>query len=286
MVKLDAAQVKTKEVLGWTGLHLFHYKDSTCSRKVRTVLALKRLEYTGHHIELSTRENISEYYLGINPRGLVPCLVHDGAVIIESNDIVDYIEAAFPEPRLVDAAAAAAGEAEDKLHLAMRALTFSMKIPPGAAAWTDAQARKFATHGESVEGGGQDHKAQFDFWQRYTENGGVPEVLVDDGVVAARLAFEKLEKTLGEGGGDFMPPVSAAPTLTDVIWFPTVRRIKHCGYDLSRHPRLEAWERACLRCPAFAAEAEPADLVMAPALQAYLYLSGRDFEARARRLLG
>ena len=214
MVKLDAAQVKTKEVLGWTGLHLFHYKDSTCSRKVRTVLALKRLDYTGHHIELSTRENISEYYLGINPRGLVPCLVHDGAVIIESNDIVDYIEAAFPEPRLVDAAAGAAGEAEDRLHMAMRALTFSMKIPPGAAAWTDAQARKFATHGESVEGGGQDHKAQFDFWQQYTENGGVPEVLVDDGVVAARLAFEKLEKTLGEGGGDFMPPVSAAPTLT------------------------------------------------------------------------
>ena len=118
MVKLDAAQVKTKEVLGWTGLHLFHYKDSTCSRKVRTVLALKRLEYTGHHIELSTRENISEYYLGINPRGLVPCLVHDGAVIIESNDIVDYIEAAFPEPRLVDAAAGAAGEAEDRLHMA------------------------------------------------------------------------------------------------------------------------------------------------------------------------
>ncbi|KAH8053060.1 glutathione S-transferase [Aureococcus anophagefferens] len=99
MVKLDAAQVKTKEVLGWTGLHLFHYKDSTCSRKVRTVLALKRLDYTGHHIELSTRENISEYYLGINPRGLVPCLVHDGAVIIESNDIVDYIEAAFSSRR-------------------------------------------------------------------------------------------------------------------------------------------------------------------------------------------
>ena len=66
MVKLDAAQVKTKEVLGWTGLHLFHYKDSTCSRKVRTVLALKRLDYTGHHIELSTRENISEYYLAVS----------------------------------------------------------------------------------------------------------------------------------------------------------------------------------------------------------------------------
>ncbi|KAH8071368.1 glutathione S-transferase [Aureococcus anophagefferens] len=243
--------VKTKEVLGWTGLHLFHYKDSTCSRKVRTVLALKRLDYTGHHIELSTRENISEYYLGINPRGLVPCLVHDGAVIIESNDIVDYIEAAFP------------------------------RAAPRRRRGGRASSRRTANRSRAA---GQDHKAQFDFWQRYTENGGVPEVLVDDGVVAARFAFDALEKTLGEGGGDFMPPVSAAPTLTDVIWFPTVRRIKHCGYDLSRHPRLEAWERACLRCPAFAAEAEPADLVMAPALQPSRLPAATG--ARARRLLG
>ena len=34
-------------------------------------------------------------------RGLVPALVHDGAVHIESNDIVQYLEAKFPVPRLI-----------------------------------------------------------------------------------------------------------------------------------------------------------------------------------------
>ena len=32
------------------------------------------------------------WFLGINPRGLVPVLVHDGAVHIESNDIIQYLD--------------------------------------------------------------------------------------------------------------------------------------------------------------------------------------------------
>ncbi len=68
----------TTEVLHWEGLHLFHFESSTCSKKVRTVLALKELNCTLHHVDLTTHENKTEYFLGVNPRGLVPVLVHDG----------------------------------------------------------------------------------------------------------------------------------------------------------------------------------------------------------------
>ena len=287
MVKLTPEQVKTKEVLEWKGLHLFHFEESTCSRKVRMVLALKRLDYTPHHVDISVHENVSEFYLGINPRGLVPCLVHDGEVVIESNDIVTYLEEAFPEPRLLDSEAEAAAAKEDGLHMAMRALTFSMKLPPGAGYWSEDVRRTYATLGDKVAGGGQDMKEQFDFWAKYSEGNCVPEALVDEAVVAFRFAFDGLERKLVEGGGDgkFFPPVTAAPTMTDLIWFPTFRRVKHCGYDMARHPRLLAWEAACLACPAFAAEAEQPDVVLAPAIQAYLYLSGSDFESRAERLM-
>ena len=37
----------------------------------------------------------------IDPRGLVPVLVHDGGVHIESNDIIAYLEKTFAQPRLV-----------------------------------------------------------------------------------------------------------------------------------------------------------------------------------------
>jgi glutathione S-transferase len=45
-------------------------------------------------------ENLTDHFLGINPRGLVPVLVHDGDVYIECNDILTYLESAFPEGRL------------------------------------------------------------------------------------------------------------------------------------------------------------------------------------------
>ena len=35
-------------------------------------------------------------YLKINPRGVVPTLVHDGKVVRESNVILEYLEDAFP----------------------------------------------------------------------------------------------------------------------------------------------------------------------------------------------
>ena len=38
----------------------------------------KRITWESHPIDLSTGENYSQYYLGINPRGLVPTLVHNG----------------------------------------------------------------------------------------------------------------------------------------------------------------------------------------------------------------
>lgn len=39
--------------------------------------------------------------MGINPRGLLPVLVDDGSVTIESTDILEHIEARFPEPTLI-----------------------------------------------------------------------------------------------------------------------------------------------------------------------------------------
>ena len=39
--------------------------------------------------------------MGINPRGLVPVLVHDGAVHVESNDIILHLEDRLAGPSLI-----------------------------------------------------------------------------------------------------------------------------------------------------------------------------------------
>lgn len=84
------------EVLGLKGLHLYHSGISNCSMRVRMVLEEKQLTWESHHLNLLAKEHITPEYFGINPNGLVPTLVHDGVVIIESDDIVDHLDDAFP----------------------------------------------------------------------------------------------------------------------------------------------------------------------------------------------
>ena len=89
-----------KSVLEHKGLHLYHSGVSNCSMRVRLALAEKGLEWQSHHLDLLKKEHISEEYFSINPNGLVPTLVHDGQVIIESDDIIEYLDVTYPEPPL------------------------------------------------------------------------------------------------------------------------------------------------------------------------------------------
>ena len=87
-----------KSVETLEGLHLYHGDISNCSMRVRTTLVEKGLDWTSHHIDLRKKENISDDYFGINPNGLVPTLVDDGVVHIESNDIIIILTTHIQNP--------------------------------------------------------------------------------------------------------------------------------------------------------------------------------------------
>lgn len=89
-----------KSVLAFEGLHLYHSGVSNCSMRVRMTLVEKGLDWTSHHLNILQKEHLTAEYFGINPNGLVPTLVHDGVVIIESDDIIEYLDDQFPEPSL------------------------------------------------------------------------------------------------------------------------------------------------------------------------------------------
>ena len=124
MVQLVDSDIKTREVLGWKGVHVLHFAGSSCSQKLRIFLNLKGIPWESHPIDLPGNENFRPWFLGINPRGLVPVLVHDGVVHIESNDIIQYLEKTFPAPKLIPAGqeneVAALLKHEDDLHLVLR----------------------------------------------------------------------------------------------------------------------------------------------------------------------
>ncbi len=79
---------------------LYHYWNSTCSRKVRMTLNEKGVEWNSHHIDLHEFENWEPWYVKIHPNGVVPALDHDGRIVYESNAIMEYIDETFDGPSL------------------------------------------------------------------------------------------------------------------------------------------------------------------------------------------
>ncbi len=83
-------------------IHLYHFWSSTCSRKVRICLAEKGIEWSSHHVDIvEKRENTEEWYVDINPKGVVPTLVYNDQIIIESNIIIEFLNDLVKKPELM-----------------------------------------------------------------------------------------------------------------------------------------------------------------------------------------
>ena len=70
-------------------MKLYQFKGSSFSEKIRRVLAYKGLKYEG--IDASSGEK-KEELVRISGRGMVPVLVEEGVVIVDSTNIAQYLE--------------------------------------------------------------------------------------------------------------------------------------------------------------------------------------------------
>jgi glutathione S-transferase len=264
MVQLVDSDIKTREVLGWKGVHVLHFSGSSCSQKLRIFLNLKGIPWESHLVDLPANANFTPWFLGINPRGLVPVLVHDGAVHIESNDIISYLEKTFPEPRLIPAGheneVGALLRHEDDLHLDFRTLSFRFVFDrPGPPKSADALA-SYAANGSGTVQGLQDREkaVQIEFWQRAAREGFTDQAAR----VAAqrfRAEFEALDRRLA--AQPYL--MGAALTVLDIAWFIYANRLALGGYPMARlHPRVAVWLDKLAARPEFAKEvAMPPDIV-------------------------
>ena len=82
-------------------LTLYDFGNSVCCQKVRITMRVKGLTWDAVRVDLFKAEQYDPKYLKLNPKGIVPTLVHDGKSIIESTLICEYLDDTFPEPRLI-----------------------------------------------------------------------------------------------------------------------------------------------------------------------------------------
>src|SRR5215510_8769764 len=110
-------------------LVLYHSPYSTCSQKVRLVLAEKGLDYTSREISFAREEQLAPEYLEINPNGVVPTLVHDGEPVTDSSCIMEYLDEVSPYPPLSPSSALGRGRMRAWLRYFEEVPTAAARVP-------------------------------------------------------------------------------------------------------------------------------------------------------------
>lgn len=280
-MQLDSTEVKNYDVQSWKGLHLLHFDASPSSQKVRILLNEKRIHWISHHVDLRKREHVSTWFLGINPRGVVPVLVHDGMVHVESDDIMEYVDGLPSErapfyPRPADARARVREELA--FHSSLRFSTRALAV--GFLAPTARHLRNREALDAYRRNGTADLSRAIEIaWWQDTVDRGVSRDRLIESFVLHRRAFAELEDRLQHREWLHGNRIS----VLDIAWFTTIHQLEVLGYDLSRHPYLSSYYQRLMLRPAFRQELQirgPLKII-APAYRLYRRITGMKLEKLA-----
>jgi len=233
---IPQVETSSEEALGHRGLHLYFAAQSACASRVRLLLHEKGLAWTGHHIDLLKKQNIDPAYFAINPRGLVPTLVHDGKVWIESGDIMLYLEQAFPEPCFTPADPADRAAMEDWVrrshtqHVAAVKTYAYIKVNSRLAAKTPEEVELYYRL--------QQDREMIEFHSRHDKQGN-PFTREDEQRAVATIEGILAEMTARIGADGWL--AGPAWSLADMAWATSWRTWTLAGYPLDRHPLLCDW---------------------------------------------
>ena len=226
-----------------SGLHLFHFDFSNCSQRVRICLIEKGLRWNSHPVNLLLNEHASDWFQAINPKGLVPVLVHDGKVVTESMEIVRYIDRVYPEPRLQPPSSSDVTLVNDIVSLAddvqshIKLLTHYFLARPQRFL-VKRSLKKFSNNHQNSD--------LVNFKTRFA-NDDFTVSEVRDSIDAMHRMMRTLDAYLIKQkwfvGGDF--------TLADIAWMVNVHRLDLMGFPLSHYRNLQEWYIRCKDRPSF-----------------------------------
>jgi glutathione S-transferase len=205
-------------------LTLYDFGNSVCCQKVRITMRVKGLTWDSVKVDLFRAEQYDPKYLKLNPKGIVPTLVHDGKPIIESTLICEYLDDTFPEPRLIPSdpwqrtrMRLWSKMVDEGLFEGVTELSFSamfrerMRNMP-----EEIRERRFRNIGDP-------HRRDR-FMSTYEL--GVRSPYVKHGIAAYERAFKLLEDTLTETGPWIL---GANPSLADINLMPFAARLDYLG---------------------------------------------------------
>ncbi len=198
---------------------LHDYYRSSAAYRVRIALELKQLAVEHQFVHLGRGEQLQPHYLAKNPQALIPALeLDDGTVLTQSIAIIEYLDALWPQPRLIPESPVLAA----KVRGVAQAIACDIHPlnNPRVVSYLEAEFKPT--------------EAEIDAWRRHW--------LLKGGL-------EVVEKLIAPGPFCF----GAGVTLADVCLIPQVFSARRFGAPLDRLPRILEIEAACNALSAFQA---------------------------------
>ncbi len=201
-------------------MRLYSYWRSTAAYRVRVALNLKGVDYEIASVDLAKDggEQHAPDYAVLNPAHLVPTLVlDDGTALTQSLAVIDWLDAARPEPPLLPVDPLLRARVLSAAHLV------AMDIHPVN------NLRVVQELGRRFDATGEDRADWMRHWMR--------------------IGFDALDHMV-----DPATPFafSDAPTLADICIVAQLYNARRWGLDLAPWPRLAIIDAAARALPAFA----------------------------------
>ncbi len=251
-------------------LELYHNNMSVCAQKVRLVLAEKGIEAVEHHLSLRAGDQQQPDYVRLNPKAVVPTLVHDGAVVVESTVIAEYLDEVFAAPPLRPAEAARrarmrawAKRPDERIHAACSTVSNGIAFRHQWLARGAAELERIIERTPDPE-----RRA----WRREIVDKGVESRQFGDAIRAYDKLLADMEKALA--GATWL--AGEAYTLADVGITPYVNRLAMLRLERmwAGRPNVADWYERVRARPNFAAAIEAYDE------DGYLTLMAKEGEAQ------
>lgn len=237
-------------------LELYNFSQSTCSLKVRLCLAEKGLEWVDRRLVSKDHDHLSDWYLKLNPNGVVPTLIHDGRPVFESSVIIQYLDDVFAATPLTPADA--------YRQARMRAwLTFVDMVTTPAVRYPSFQFGGLLLKFQAMSQEEFDEKItrrplKAGFYRKMDRMTGFAGVELDQAYADIRKTAQRMDRLFDESGGPWL--MGEHYSLADIAVAPLLDRMEDLGLERlweDEHPRVARWLADMQARPAYAATFYP-----------------------------
>ncbi len=204
---------------------LYNFPQSTCSQKVRLVLWEKGIEFLDRPIDSKAQEHLSSWYLKLNPNGVVPTIEHNGAIIIDSSVIIEYLDEVYDSVPLIPIDPIGRAHMRKWLRYfeevptpAIRVPSFNQYLSKRFDKLSDAEFKDFV----------DSHPIRKHFFKKMRKEQGFDDFETENAIDRLRQTLRVMERGLTSSGGPWL--MGANLTLADYCIAPTLDRMADLGY--------------------------------------------------------